>query len=338
MTTTIGRQIPLLTLCVALAACDGGSDAPQTAPLTLRVTDAPVDPGTIERVCVQFSAVTVHYASDSEVQLAYAPLPAQVSSTTHCLNGSSWSGQGTPPPVRLSALGGALTVALADSLQVPVGRVTWIRLHFVPDGSFLVENAGGQHDLRCPSCEVTDNNQGRGFKLNRSFEVTSSGIAVTVDVDLSKSLHRDGSGYVLRPTARLELDNTIGTIAGTVADTAITALGGDLYAGPTIETGCAVYVYAGAAATPVDLGDRAPNAVTAARVRFDVASTAYRFAAGALPDDEVGGPEWYTVALTCSLDDPAVDQPVMDQPDTAVVFGAPQNVGVDAGATVLVNF
>jgi len=335
MTITIGRQIPLMTLCVALAACDGGSDAPQTAPLTLRVTDAPVDPGTIDRVCVQFSGLTVHYASDSEVQLAYAPLPAQVSSTTHCLSGSSWSGQGTPPPVRLNALGGALTVALAESLQVPVGRVTWIRLHFVPGGSFLVESAGGQQDLRCPSCEVTDNNQGRGFKLNRSFEVASSGIAVTVDVDLSKSLHLDGNGYVLRPTARLELDTTIGTIAGTVADTTIMGLGGDLYTGSTIETGCAVYVYAGADRIPDDHHDASP-VVTAARVRFDVASTAYRFAAGALPDDEVG-PEPYTVALTCSLDDPLVDQPPMDQPNP-VVFGAPQNVGVNAGATVLVNF
>ena len=328
MNTSMTRRATALTLCAALVvACSGGSDGPQTAPLTLRVTDTPVDPSTIDRVCVQFSGVTVHYAGGNETLLPYAPLPAQVSAATHCVSGP-WNGQGQPPAVRLDALGGALTVALAESLQVPVGRITWIRLHFIPRGSFIVEATGGQYDLSCPSCEVTDNNQGRGFKLNRTLEVTGSGVAVTVDIDLSASLHMDNSGYVLRPTARMELDNTIGTIAGTVSSTAITALGGDLYTGATIETGCAAYVYAGSNVTPDDHYDGSP-VVTAARVRFDLTSNLYRFAAGALLDDEAGA-EPYSVALTCALDDPLVDE--------TLGFSAAQNVDVNAGLTATVDF
>jgi hypothetical protein len=331
MKITRFRRGPVITLCAALVgACSGGgSDAPQTAPLTLRVTDAPVDPHTIDRVCVQFSGVTVHYASQTETVLPYAPLPAQVSAATHCVTGT-WDGQGQAPPVRLDALGGALTVALAESLQVPVGRVTWIRLHFIPGGSFISETTGGQHDLRCPSCEVTDNNQRRGFKLNRPFEITSSGVAVTVDIDLSRSLHLDGSGYVVRPTARVELDSAIGTIAGTVDSAVIDALGIP-YDGTTVETGCRVYVYPGSNVTPDDHYEGSA-VVTAARVRFDGTSGAYRFAAGALVDDDAGA-EPYTVALTCSLDDPLIDEA-----NTTVVFGNPQNVGVNAGQTVTVAF
>jgi hypothetical protein len=330
MKSAMTRGASVVALCASLVACSGGgSDGPQTAPLTLSVTDAPVDPTTIERVCVQFSGITVHYASETDTFLPYAPLPAQVSATTHCVSGA-WSGGTPPPPVRLDALGGALTVALADSLQVPVGRITWIRLHFVPGGSFI-ERLGGQHDLRCPSCEVTDNNQGRGFKLNRTLEVTSAGVAVTVDIDLAKSLHLDGNGYVLRPTARLELDSTIGTIAGTVDAQVLQTLGGDAYVGGTVETGCAVYVYAGNV-PPVDVNDTDQTFVTAARVRYDLASGSYRFAAGALPDDEAGA-EPYTIALTCMVADDDVVAA-----NAGIVFGVPQYVGVNAGQTTLVTF
>ena len=220
--TLIWRIAFVTLVATSLLACGGGgSSSPETGPLTLRVTDSPIDASTIDGVCIDFTRITVHYAGQDDVVLNYAPLPSQVSPATHCVTGGVWTG-GTPvPPVRLSALGGPLTVALAESLQIPVGRVTWIRLHFA-GGSYVLDSAGGQHELRCPSCDVTDNNDGRGFKLNRTFEVTGSGLAVTVDVDLLKSLHENTSGYVLRPTARIELDETLGTIAGTVDAAVIT--------------------------------------------------------------------------------------------------------------------
>ena len=205
-----------LVVTTVLSACGGGGgSSPQTAPLTLRVTDSPIDPELIDAVCIRFTRITVHYAGQDEVTLDYNPLPSQVGPTTHCMTGTVWNGQSPVPPVRLSALGGPLTVALAESLQVPVGRVTWIRLHFAT-GSYVIETIGGQHPLACPSCEPTDNNAGRGFKLNRTFEVESGGLALTVDIDLLKSLHEDSTGYVLRPTARIENTAELGTIAGRV--------------------------------------------------------------------------------------------------------------------------
>ena len=328
--TAIWRIAFVTLVATSLAACGGGgSSSPETGPLTLRVTDSPIDASTIDRVCIDFTRITVHYAGQDDVVLDYAPLPSQVSPATHCVTGV-WTG-GTPvPPVRLSALGGPLTVALAESLQIPVGRVTWIRLHFA-GGSYVLDNAGGQHELRCPSCDVTDNNDGRGFKLNRTFEVTGSGLAVTVDVDLLKSLHENTSGYVLRPTARIELDETLGTIAGTVGEGAIKAQVGVPYSGATIETGCAVYVYAGHDVTPDDHYEGSP-VVSTARVRYDIVSGLYRYAAGALSGGTAATPAQYTAALTCDADDPVMNA------TTEVVFTAAQNANVVAGQTATIDF
>ena len=62
---------------LSLTACGGGGDSPQqTAPLTLRVTDSPIDPTLIDRVCVAFDGITVHYAGQAETVLPYLPLPS----------------------------------------------------------------------------------------------------------------------------------------------------------------------------------------------------------------------------------------------------------------------
>ena len=329
--TAIWRVALVTVVAAALAACGGsGGSSSETGPLTLRVTDSPIDPSTIDRVCIDFTRITVHYAGSDDVVLAYAPLPSQVGPATHCVTGA-WNGAAPVPPVRLSALGGPLTVALAESLQIPVGRVTWIRLHFA-GGSYVLDNVGGQHELRCPSCDVTDNNDGRGFKLNRTLEVTSSGVAVTVDVDLLKSLHENANGYVLRPTARMELDDTLGTIAGTVDQAVLKVQEGVLYTGANVETGCAVYVYAGHDVTPDDHYEGSP-VVSTARVRYDSVSGQYRYAAGALSGGTAAIPALYTAALTCDADDPAMNAMNME-----VIFTAAQNANVVAGQTAKIDF
>jgi hypothetical protein len=317
----------VLFISTILSACGGGGDSsPQTAPLTLQVTDAPIDPMQIEAVCIRFTRLTVHYAAQNEVTLDYNPLPSQVRPETHCMTGSVWTGQAPVPPVRLNALGGPLTVALAESLQVPVGRVTWIRLHFAT-GSYVLEATGGQQDLVCPSCEPTDNNAGRGFKLNRTFVVESGGLALTVDIDLLKSLHQDSSGYVLRPTARIENTAALGTIAGTVHENLV----GSTYDGTTVETGCAVYVFEGADA-PLDDHHLSSTVTSSARVRYDETLGNYGYAAGALPGGTVAQPLQYTVALTCDADDPTANA------TTEVTFTPGQNAGVVVGQTTVVDF
>lgn len=322
---TIRADVRVLLLSLAatsLAGCGGGGSSQTTAPLTLSVTDSAIDSTTLQGVCIQFTSITVHYAGQpGDVSLPYEPLPSQVTPDTHCVT-SAWNGTDPVPPVRLDALGGALTVALADSLQVPIGRITWIRLHFSDSGSYVVDALTGQQVVSCPSCEVTDNNTGRGFKLNRTFEVTSGGIALTVDIDLRSSMGKDSTGFFLRPTARIATDDTLGTIAGEVSSSLIPM--DKLYNGQTTETGCAVYVYAGHGATPVDFYDGSP-VVTTARVRYDTVSGTYRYAAGALVDSDAPGPEPYTVALTCDADDPLMMG--------GVGFTGTQDADVTAGTT-----
>ena len=337
---TYSSAFLVTALTVLLAACSGGSSSPSTGSLTLNVTDSAINTTAISAVCVSFSSITVHYASHPDVVVDYKPLPSQVTSLTHCpvqggWDGTGvWDGTGDVPPVRLNALGGTLTAALAESLQIPVGRVTWIRLQFTGN-SYVLDSAGGTYDLQCPSCDVTDNNGGRGFKLNRTFQVTSSGLALTVDIDLLKSLHQDSSGYVLRPTARIEPDDTIGTIAGTVDSSVITQLNGMTYDGSTIETGCAAYIFPGASVTPDDYYDGSPVYSTA-RVRYDMttdpSAPSYRYAAGALPAG------MYTVAITCSPDDPMTDNSNTAGDPNAVVFTAGQDADVVAGQTAAVDF
>ncbi len=314
-----GLSASVLIAAAMLGACGGGGSSTETAPLSLRVTDAPIDPARIAAVCIRFTRITVHYAGQDEVTLDYNPSPPQVGPETHCLTGSVWNGQQPVPPVRLNALGGPLTVALAENLNVPVGRVTWIRLHFAT-GSYVLETDGSQHDLGCPCCEPTDSNSGRGFKLNRTFEVDSSGLALTVDIDLLKSLHEDANGYVLRPTARIENTAELGTIAGSVAEGLIPA--DARYDGTTVETGCAVYVFAGSGST-VDDHHEGSSVVSSARVRFNEASGQYGYAAAALP----GGP--YTVALTCAADNPLVDDDLTFTPSQSVVVVAGQTAPAD---------
>jgi hypothetical protein len=315
-------------LTTVLTACGGGGgSSPQTAPLTLEVTDSPIDPTLIDAICIRFNRITVHYAGQDEVTLDYNPLPSQVGQDTHCMTGSVWGGQPPVPPVRLSALGGPLTVALAESLQIPVGRITWIRLHFAT-GSYVLETNGGQYDLACPSCEPTDSNTGRGFKLNRTFEVETGGLALTVDIDLLKSLHEDSTGYVLRPTARIENTAELGTIAGIVGDGLVPA--GSRYDGTTIETGCAVYVYDRDDA--IDDHHAASTVVSSARVRYSESLGHYGYAAGALPGGTVAQPQLYTVALTCDADDPLLDA------TTEVAFTPGRNADVVMGESARVDF
>jgi hypothetical protein len=327
-----------LILAATMSACGGGSSAPATGPLTVHVADGPIDPALVERVCLAFTAITVHYAGGSEVRLDYDPLPSQVSPQTHCTNGSTpWNGTDPVPPVRLDALNGALTVALVDSLQIPVGRITWIRLHFREGSSitYIREGTGGEFALACPSCEITDNNQNRGFKLNRTFDVTSSGLAVLIDVDLGKSLYTNGGGYVLRPTARIELDDSLGTIAGDVHAQLITDLGGTAYTGTDVDTGCAVYLYPDDGSTLEDFwydGADATdsNVIATAHVRYNGESgdLIYSYALGGLPGGTIDMPESYRIALTCDADDP-------DLANEGLTFTAAQTVDVVAGATTV---
>jgi hypothetical protein len=211
---------------------------------------------------------------------------------------------------------------------VTEGRVNWIRLHLVPGKYYIEDISGVAHTLICPSCEATENNEEKAFKLNRSFAVADGAhVAMTVDVDLRKALTLEGGSdtYVLRPTARMEEDTTVGTIEGEVSEQTVTIHGGSPYIGVDVDTGCAAYVYAGENVTPDDYYVGSPLLNTAS-VKFDVGSGLYRFAVGGLAGGTEAAPEPYTVAVTCDPDDPNVDE--------SLGFTGGVNAGVVAGQSI----
>jgi hypothetical protein len=323
----------LITGISLLAGCGGGGGGSAgSGTVTVSVTDMPINESDIAAVCIAFNRITVHHTDGGNIVAPYSPSPAQVAPATHCMDTPVWDGTPPVPPVRLDALGGPVTLALAESIQVPEGRVTWVRLHLIPGESYVEDNTGGQHDLICPSCEPTDNNQERGFKLNRTFEVAADDhIGMTVDIDLRKSLSQQGGSdtYVLRPTARMLPDEDLGTIAGQVDELVITSLGGTTYSGSDIDTGCAAYVYAGHNVTPDDYYENSPVTSTAS-VKYDTATSAYRYVVGAILGGTVSTPELYTVAVTCDADDPETNE--------SLSFTAGQNANVVAGQTETADF
>lgn len=328
--------ISVTVICVALVSgCGGGGGGSTgTGTVTVSVTDAPINENEIAAVCISFNRITVHHTDKGAIAIPYNPSPPQVTLETHCMDMPVWDGVSPAPPVRLDALAGPVSVALTESIQVPEGRVTWVRLHLIPGASYIVDNTGEHHNLICPSCEPTDNNQERGFKLNRTFEVSADEhIAMMIDVDLRKSLtQQDGSStYVLRPTARMEPATDLGTIAGKVDWSVIDGLGGAAYSGSDIDTGCAAYVYAGHDRAPDDFYDDSPvPVISTASVKYDIVMGDYRYAMGALVGGKVSTPEPYTVALTCGTDDPELNDDL--------TFTAGQSAEVVAGQTWTANF
>ena len=337
--------LPTLTL---LAACGHGGDDAATAALSIRLTDAPATMDDIDRVCLAIEGVTIHYAGGEERTLDYDPRPEHVGSATHCFDDSMmpWNGTDPVPPVRLSALGGSLTVALVESLQVPIGTITWIRLHLAPGESYLAEDNGGTFMmsddlLRCPSCERIGSDR-QGIKLNRNIEVTSAGVAFTLDFDLGVSLIQNPNGYTLRPVIRVELDGALGTVSGVVDSAVITPPGDATLMTPYADTGCAVYVFPDDPdlMVPDDYYAGVPNAttpvVTTARVRVaedDLGTLYFGYAAGALTAGD------YQVALTCNPDNPEENDENIDANTAgAVLFSDLQPALVMAGMTTRVDF
>ncbi|HKJ89257.1 MAG TPA: DUF4382 domain-containing protein, partial [Gammaproteobacteria bacterium] len=145
----------------------------------------------------------------------------------------------------------------------------------------------------------------------------------TVEFQLRKSIHRPRSGdaYDLRPTLRLVDNVHVGHLRGTVGGGYVA----DRCSGGA-GNGLAVYVYAGANQTPVDVDGAEPDPVTSARAELDNGSGDYAYAVGYLPKGS------YTVAFTCNAKD--------DDPGTKDDIGLldAANVEVTAGETATHDF
>lgn len=272
---------------MALSGCGGSGGG--TGTLNLNITDAAIDDAA--HVYVQFSSVEING-------------PGGTQSVTF----------DAPKQIDLLALQGSGSQSLLDGITVTAGRYQWIRLGVDTDDAldtYIEMGDGSQHELTIPSASQT------GLKLVSTFTVPADGAAdFTIDFDLRKSVHTSGMNYVLRPTLRLIDNSDMGHIAGTVDGTLLSTNCG-------ADTDYAVYVFAGAGATPDDEGSsNAP--VSSALV--SLANSVYSYEAGYLDAGD------YTVALTCQA---GADDPGSDDQTT---FIAQSDVSVTAGQTTTHNF
>jgi Domain of unknown function (DUF4382) len=272
--------------------------------LTLGITDSPVDDAT--SVIVQFSGVAFKREGEaSEMVPSLTPTPRQID---------------------LLQFQDGRAALLLDGVTLPAGHYEWLRL--IVDNapnvrdSYLVTNTGAECELRVPSGAES------GLKLNRGFDVPADGsVALTIDFDLHQSLHappgQQGSGLdctqgvLLRPTLRVVNNSSVGALSGQV-DAAL--VGADCLP--------KVYVFSGANVTPDDIEDSTTGTdvdpLIVAPVHVVSGATQYHYQAAFVPAGD------YTLAFTCSDDDPTNDD--------VLVFSAPQNATVQVNLITTVDF
>ncbi|HEY0687208.1 MAG TPA: DUF4382 domain-containing protein [Steroidobacter sp.] len=269
------------TVLFALTGCGGGDDPPGEGRVRVSVTDAPIDDAS--SVVVQFSGVAFKREGEAaETVQTLSPSPRQLD---------------------LLEYQEGRAALLLDNVTLPAGRYEWLRL--IVDNqtnvrdSYLVLNTGEECELRVPSGAES------GLKLNRGFTLPADGsVALTIDFDLRKSIHappgQEGGApdcsqaYLMRPTLRVVDDANVGAIAGAI-DSAL------------VTEACLpnVYIFSGSGITPDDLEEAVVAAdvdpLLVASVGIENGATSYRYHAAFLPP----GP--YTVAFSCSDDDPTLD-------------------------------
>lgn len=200
------RLTILAMLCVAVAACGGGSDdsaGEASGRLNLALTDAPVDGASA--VIIVFAGVELQPANGQRVVVDFA-------SERH---------------IDLLAFQNGSTVDLLQEVEVPAGDYNWMRLKIVAerelqDGSRIVfaDTTGETFPLYIPSGAQS------GLKLNRPFRVAAGGITrLVADFDLRKSILAPKGrepNYVLKPVLRLMDELETGTLEGTADLRALT--------------------------------------------------------------------------------------------------------------------
>ena len=178
-----------LAMTSVLIACSGGGDGSNnnSGELSLGITDGPVE--NASAVVVSFTTVELQGPEKMLIELD----PAKT--------------------INLLDYQGEDRSLLLDGEELPSGDYQWIRLG-VDESYSYIEIDGGRYDLEIPSSAQT------GLKMNRGFTIAAgSSTDFTIDFDLRKSVHQEGTGdYKLRPTLRLVDNLEVNTINGTVAE------------------------------------------------------------------------------------------------------------------------
>jgi hypothetical protein len=265
--------LPVMS-ALMLAGCGGGS-SDGTGSLSVSLTDAPID--SAQEVWVQFAGVAIRQDVDDE---------------------SSWIAIEFPEPknINLLDLQGTQRVSLLSGQELSAGTYAEFRLdvNAVEDSvfdSYIVLDDGSEVELDIPSGSQT------GLKVKGEIIVPDTGeAAFTVDFDVRKSIVVQGNGeYKLKPVLRIEQDDSIGHISGTVGATLMSSCTAPV---DTVDYSYSaspvIYVfnesYAQASDIPTDIEE-----FTSSLIRFDEGEAVYKFEVGYLPAGE------YSVAFNCVL-------------------------------------
>lgn len=298
---------------VLVCACggeDAAMDLTSSTSSTLRVdiTDAPVTG--VTKVWVQFTGIEVKPRNGQAQQFTFSP----------------------PKGYDLMTLQQGNAATLLGDSTVDAGEYEWIRL--MPDptpGALYIEGTGGRRNIRIPSGFET------GLKLQRGFVMPAGGRAdFTIDFDVAKSLLAppgQAPDVMMKPVLRLVDNIQAGTLEGSFNPQTLAAQAACAGTAPR------VYVYTPVTTTPDDLynpesgaPDTLPGVdplVTMTAKPNTSGIFAYRIAF--LPANT------YTVAFTCNVDDPAVDESAL-VPNPITFTLHPQAAVITAGQTTTANF
>jgi len=299
------KETALASLVLAgLVGCGGDSgSSSSTTPITLSVSDAPIDD--VKDVTVTFSKVALL------PQGGGSPLIYDVYKTDE--NGDYVDENGDPLPdgedpiplsVNLLDYQGSEALPLIENEVIPVG--SYKLCAFANDGdhptdpSYVIENDDMTRELTvkgegaCPQGVGKEDNAGVLY-FNDSFNVNQQSNDFVVEFDLRRGLKNSSTfpDYTIQRTS-VSLINTVetGNIEGTVAlSTYDTCNGGD---NTFVQS---VYLYEG----NVDKADMAPiggsdevKPITSASVAMNEAQTNYEFSLGFID------PGTYSLGYTCT--------------------------------------
>jgi len=307
------KHIWVISASLCLSACGGGGDnsnggGTETGTLNIAITDAPVDG--IAEVWVQFSAVTLKPEDGEQL---YFELE-------------------TPMDINLKALTNGKVEILLDE-DIPVGNYVWTKLDVNAEfdnifDSYVVEDEGGQIELRIPSDRL---------KLGNEFTVLQGGTtAFVIDWNLRMGLTNPVGqpGYKLKPSLRVTDMSEYGTIEGTVDTNLLPPINTDCTSDEETGEGNVVYIYEGFDVIPDDIDDIAPDPLTTANVALNIDSGFQEYS---IPFLAAGN---YTVAFTCQASDDIVPDPDNGglETDNDLIFTPGINATVTNGDVTLVPF
>ncbi|MEZ9606958.1 DUF4382 domain-containing protein [Vibrio cyclitrophicus] len=300
------KETALASLVLAaLVGCGGDSgSSSSTTPITLSVSDAPVDD--VKDVTVTFSKVAL-LPIQGGTTLVYDVYKTDENGDYVDENGDPLPDGEDPIPLSVNLLDyqGSDALPLIENEVVPVG--SYKLCVFANDGdhpthpSYVVENDDSIRELTvkgngaCPQGVGKEDNAGVLY-FNDSFNVNQQSNDFVVEFDLRRGLKNSSTfpDYTIQRTS-VSLINTVetGNIEGTVSSTTFAACN------PTNDNTYvqSVYLYEG----NVDKADMAPiggsdevKPITSASVAMNEAQTNYEFSLGFID------PGTYSLGYTCT--------------------------------------